>query len=76
MSCQRTPSEPPSALISASLAANRAASECTGSAALGLGEQALAQARRALDRPGEPLQVDDVDPDTGDHDCRASATRP
>ena len=75
-SCQDIPLGAPSALASASLAANRAACEVTGTLRSAGGEQALHQPGTSLERLGEPGDVADVDADTDDHAPRSRALLP
>ena len=65
-SCQCMSPGAPSALASASLAANRAASEASGPLELDGREQSLRKPGRAGQRQPEPLDVDHVDADA-DH---------
>ncbi len=66
-STQCSPAGAPSALASASLAANRAASDAIGRSRLVRGEQPAAQSRGARQRLVEPGHVDDVDAHAHDH---------
>ena len=74
-SCQDIPVGAPSALASASLAANRAAWEATGRSASAGGEQPLDQPGRRSDGLGEPGHVADVDAHPDDHDCHSQRAR-